>query len=120
MRREVDGLIGDLRLAVLIEDRSVGRVTVRAVELALGLAPALNDEEVMSKERLAAMLAAAIGKSPDLKQQCLSVRTVAEHTGEEARCTSLLPVIDLINHACDPNTELWDATSEAGEGAGDA
>jgi hypothetical protein len=48
------------------------------------------------------------------------VRTVAEHTGEEARCTSLLPVIDLINHACDPNTELWDATSEAGEGAGDA
>ena len=54
------------------------------------------------------------------KQQCLSVRTVAEHTGEEARCTSLLPVIDLINHACDPNTELWDATSEAGEGAGDA
>jgi type VI secretion system protein ImpA len=74
--REVDGLIGDLRLAVLIEDRSVGRVTVRAVELALGLAPALNDEEVMSKERLAAMLAAAIAKSPDLKQQCLSVQAL--------------------------------------------
>ncbi len=74
--REVDGLIGDLRLAVLIEDRSVGRVTVRGVELALGLAPAMNDEEVMSKERLAAMLAAAIAKAPDLKRQCLSAQAL--------------------------------------------
>ena len=74
--REVDGLIGDLRLAVLIEDRSIGRVTVRAVELALGLAPAMNDEEVMSKERLAAMLAAAVAKAPDLSQQCTSAQVL--------------------------------------------
>ena len=50
--REVDGLIGDLRLAVLIEDRSIGRVTGRAVELALGLAPAMNDEEGLKPRRL--------------------------------------------------------------------
>jgi len=74
--REVDGLIGDLRLAVLIEDRSIGRVTVRAVELALGLAPAMNDEEVISKERLAAMLAAAVAKAPDLSQQCTSAQVL--------------------------------------------
>lgn len=74
--REVDGLIGDLRHAALIEDRSIGRVTVRALELALGLAPNLADEESMSKERLAAMLAAAIAKTPDLQLQCTQAQTL--------------------------------------------
>lgn len=68
--RESDGLIGDLRAAVLIEDRSIGSLNVRAIEVALGLAPARKDEEALSQGQVNQMLAASLAKSPALRAPC--------------------------------------------------
>jgi type VI secretion system protein ImpA len=66
---EVEGLIGDLRAAWVVNDRSVGQLNGRAFELAWSLAPAGADEPVMGKEQLAQMMAAAQAKMPDLRTQ---------------------------------------------------
>lgn len=68
--REVEGLIGDLREARLIEDRSIGLVTGRQVEVTLGLSPARENEEVLSTAALSQMAAAAEGKKPGLRAAC--------------------------------------------------
>ena len=69
--REPEGLIGDLREARVIEDRSIGLLTVRAIEVALGLAPAGTDETEISRGQVSQMMAAAAAKSPDLAAGCL-------------------------------------------------
>jgi len=68
--REPDGLIGDLRAARIVQDRSIGEVSVRAVEVALGLSPARSGEASAGKDALSQMLAAAVAKSPELRTQC--------------------------------------------------
>lgn len=68
--REVEGLIGDLREARLIEDRSIGLVTGRHVEVALGLSPAREGEDVLSTAALSQMAAAAEAKRPGLRAAC--------------------------------------------------
>jgi len=68
--REAEGLIGDLRESRLIEDRSIGLVTGRQVEVALGLSPARENEEVLSTAALSQMAAAAEGKKPGLRAAC--------------------------------------------------
>lgn len=68
--REPEGLIGDLREARLISDRSIAELTVRAVEVALGLSPARSGEADLGKDPITQMLTAAVAKSPDLRTQC--------------------------------------------------
>ncbi|MCV2369042.1 type VI secretion system protein TssA [Roseateles oligotrophus] len=68
--RENEGLLGDLRASLLIEDRSIGVLSVRSVEVALGLAPARSDEEVMSQGQVSQMMAAAGGKEDGLRIRC--------------------------------------------------
>lgn len=72
---EVNGLVGDLRAAWIINERSVGQLSGRAFELAWGLAPAGADEPVMSKEQLTQMMAAAMSKLPDLRVQVAAAVT---------------------------------------------
>ena len=69
--REPQGLIGDLRDARVIEDRSIGLLSVRAIELALGLAPAHAGETEIGRRQVSQMMAAAAEKSPDLSAVCL-------------------------------------------------
>jgi type VI secretion system protein ImpA len=64
--REMDGLLGDLRACKVMQDRAIGEIDGRAVELASGLGPAGEEEEVPSKERLATLLAAALEGRPDM------------------------------------------------------
>ncbi len=64
--REMEGLLGDLRVTKVVQDRAVGEFDGRAVELAVGLAQAASDEETLGKETLANMLAAAMERSPEL------------------------------------------------------
>lgn len=68
--RETDGVIGDLREARLVSDRSIGEVTVRAIEVALGLSPARAGESDLGSGPIAQMLGAAIAKTPELRGQC--------------------------------------------------
>jgi type VI secretion system protein ImpA len=67
---EAEGVLGDLRAALLIEDRSIGLLSARAVELALGLAPARSDEETISQGQVTQMLAAALAKDAGLRGHC--------------------------------------------------
>jgi len=60
------GFIGELRLARVVQDRTIGEVPGRAFELVAGLSPTVGDEEVPPKDQLARMLAAAVERSPAL------------------------------------------------------
>lgn len=68
--REPEGLIGDLRSARIFEDRAIGSLTVRAVEVALGLSPAFTGETDLGKEPVRLMFSAAVEKMPALRGQC--------------------------------------------------
>ncbi|MFY9510726.1 MAG: type VI secretion system protein TssA [Rubrivivax sp.] len=68
--RENEGLIGDLREARLVADRSIGELTVRHVEVALGLSPARSGETDIGSSQIGQMLAAAVAKTPELRGQC--------------------------------------------------
>jgi type VI secretion system protein ImpA len=67
--REPEGLIGDLRQAVLFHQRGLGDLRLRTVEVALGTLPARSDETAVSRGQLEAMLAAALAEEPQFRQQ---------------------------------------------------
>lgn len=68
--REAEGLIGDLRESRVVEDRAVGQISGRQVEVALGQSPARAGESEMSRDQIAQMLSAAVAKAPELRGQC--------------------------------------------------
>lgn len=65
--READGLVGDLRRAVLFSQRGIGEMRVRAVEVALGLMPAKEGDPNYSRDQLQQMLVAAVSQQPALR-----------------------------------------------------
>lgn len=67
--REPEGLIGDLRHAVLLRQRGVGELTVRGVELALGLMAPRADETALSRGQLEQMLEAALAQEPEIRDR---------------------------------------------------
>ncbi len=69
--RDPEGVIGDLRATRIVQDRAIGELTVRAVELALGLSPPREGESEMSKDPVSLMVRAAVEKTPALRAQCL-------------------------------------------------
>jgi len=68
--RESDGLIGDLRDARLIADRAIGELSVRAIEVALGLSPARSGEADLGTGPITQMLTAGVAKAPELRGLC--------------------------------------------------
>lgn len=68
--REPEGVIGDLRATRIVQDRAIGELTVRAVELALGLSPPREGESEMGKDPVSLMVRAAVEKTPALRAQC--------------------------------------------------
>jgi type VI secretion system protein ImpA len=59
-----DGFVGDLRLSTLVHVRGVGDVSVRAVEVALGLMPAKDNEPALTRAQLSQILGAASASDP--------------------------------------------------------
>lgn len=74
--REPEALIGDLRAARIVEDRVIGALTVRAVEVALGLSPPHTGEDEMGKEPVKLMLRSAVEKTPSLRAACQEALTL--------------------------------------------
>jgi type VI secretion system protein ImpA len=74
--RETDGLMGDLRAARLIDDRAIGNLTVRVIELASGHSTPAANEEVLSREQVLQMLGAALVKRPELRTDCNDALTL--------------------------------------------
>ncbi len=68
--REVDGVVGDLRDARVIRDRSIGELPGRTIEVALGLAPAREDESDLGVGPCSQMMAAALAKDESLRATC--------------------------------------------------
>jgi len=66
-----DGLIGDLRAARVVDSRVIGELSVRAIEVAVGLSQARSDEQAMSREQAGKMLALAVGQDPALRDVTL-------------------------------------------------
>lgn len=66
--RESEGLLGDLRQAQVVQDRSIGEIPGRVFELLGGLSVPVGDEETPSKEQVARMLEAAVERTPELAQ----------------------------------------------------
>lgn len=67
--REPEGLIGELRLARVIDDRAIGDLSGRQVEVALGLSPLRSDESDLGKGPITQMLSAAVERAPELRDQ---------------------------------------------------
>lgn len=68
MREAATGL-GDVKRALLLRARGFGELTVRSVEVALGLVPARDDETVIGRDQLRQILAAAIADEPALRER---------------------------------------------------
>lgn len=64
---ETAGLLGDLRAAPVLQDRALGRITGRDVELALLLTQPLETETPMAKDQIQRMLSDAVDSTPVLR-----------------------------------------------------
>lgn len=126
--REPQGLLGDLREAMVVNDRVIGQLGVQAIEAALGLGPARAGEAAVSKEQVLQMVAAAVAKDPGLR---VSLRLAAEQVralvkvGKEKLpddAPELQPLVKLIDAVCSvlpPEPQAADVPEEgdtAGEG----
>lgn len=74
--RENEGVVGDFRGARVFADRSIGQVTVRAVEVTAGLATAGSEEDIPTRATLEQMMAAALEKRPELREAALQSQSL--------------------------------------------
>lgn len=61
--------LGDVRASLVLNDRSIGQITVRDIEIALGDLTPRDDESVPSRGQIESMLADAVGSSPKVSTQ---------------------------------------------------
>lgn len=73
--READGLLGDLRQAVVFTQRGVGELRVRDIEVALNLLPPRADETPLSRSQIEQMLQAAVAADPALHARVAGAAT---------------------------------------------
>lgn len=120
---EGEGLLGDLRSARVFSNRSIGDLSFRDVEVALGKLTPREGEQAMPKGQVSQMLEAAVRAMPELRTQLdqslgllkrLST-LLREQVGIE-RATDLRPLTDLLGcvNQCMPAED-----SGASEDAGD-
>jgi type VI secretion system protein ImpA len=64
------GLLGDLREALVVEDRAIGLLQVRDLEAVLGLAPVMPGRTEYGRAQATQMLGSALERSPALRAQC--------------------------------------------------
>lgn len=118
------GMLGDVRDAVLIEDRAIGVLLVRDVEAALGLAPVMPGRTEYGKGQVAQMLGTALERSPELRAHCSGaveqVRALMAKIGERlvSDTPDLKPLFTLVKSVAGL---LPEAAGSGGEGTeGDA
>lgn len=64
---EPELLIDDLRGMRIVMDRAIGELTLRTIEVALGLLPARSSDTEIGREQVTMMVSAAVDKSPSLR-----------------------------------------------------
>lgn len=100
--REPEGLLGDLRQALVFNQRGVGELRVRHIEVALNLLPPRADETPLSRSQLDQMLQAAVAEDPGLRPR------VAEAANQVKALIALLNERVGIENAVDLKP-LWSA-----------
>jgi type VI secretion system protein ImpA len=66
----LDALLGDVRQSWLLNDRAIGQISVRDVEIAQGLLIPRDDESPPSRGQIESMLADAVADNPQVATQC--------------------------------------------------
>jgi type VI secretion system protein ImpA len=64
---EVEGLVGDARMALVVQNRNIGELRVRDIEVMLGKLPPRDGEAPMNRMQVEQMLSAAIEQNPELR-----------------------------------------------------
>ena len=116
--RDNEGLIGDLHQSMLVQDRAIGELPIRAVAVALGQAQALESVTLAGKAQIARMLGDAVAKHSELGSQCEAAVTlvralitiVTDKLGDTA--PDLRPLYALANGVA----SLLPAANENGDG----
>jgi len=101
--RDSEGLIGDLHRSMLVQDRSIGELSIRAAAVALGQAQAVENESLPGKDQVSRMLGDAVAKHAELGRQCEAAVTLvrelitiaADKLGDAA--PDLRPLYALVN-----------------------
>ncbi len=102
----LDTTLGDVRASLVLNDRGIGQISVRDIEIAMGDLQARDDESVPSRGQIESMLADAVGDNPQVSSQatdavaaldslveCLSMRL---GFGEQPDFSALRSMLDNI------------------------
>lgn len=131
--REVEGVVGDLREARVIQDRSIGELQGRMIELALDLAPAREGESNLGAGPCSQMMAAALAKDASLRATCAEASALATRLAGllndklAADAPDLAPLVAFVDaigsllpqeHPADAEGAGEEAGAEGGEGGG--
>ncbi|CAH0351082.1 type VI secretion system protein TssA [Aquabacterium sp. CECT 9606] len=101
---EVEGMVGDVRNALVIQNRSIGELRVRDIEVMMGKYPPREGETPMTRHQVEQMLAAATAQNAELPGQVTAALAnlkslsslLNEHVGIE-RAPDVRPLHNLIS-----------------------
>jgi type VI secretion system protein ImpA len=65
----LDSTLGDVRASLVLDDRSIGQITVRDIEIAMGDLVPRDDESPPSRGQIESMLADAVADNPQVNTQ---------------------------------------------------
>lgn len=117
----LDSTLGDIRASLVLDDRGIGQISVRDIEIAMGDLAARDDESTPSRGQIESMLADAVADNPQVNTQasdalaaldalveCLSTRL---GYGEQPDFTALRTMLDSVA-AVSPAPASTDAASD--------
>jgi type VI secretion system protein ImpA len=117
----LDSTLGDLRASLVLDDRGIGQISVRDIEIAMGDLAARDDESTPSRGQIESMLADAVAENPQINTQasdalaaldalveCLSTRL---GYGEQPDFSALRTMLDSVA-AVSPSPASTDAASD--------
>jgi type VI secretion system protein ImpA len=117
----LDSTLGDVRASLVLDDRGIGQISVRDIEIAMGDLAARDDESPPSRGAIESMLADAVAENPQVNTQasdalaaldalveCLSTRL---GYGEQPDFGALRTMLDSVA-AVSPSPASTDAASD--------
>ncbi|MFY8018673.1 MAG: ImpA family type VI secretion system protein [Inhella sp.] len=78
----LNATLGDVRMAWVLNDRSIGAISVRDIEIALGQLLPRDDESPMSRSQIEAMLSDGAAKNPAIGSQAKDALAALESLSE--------------------------------------
>ena len=126
---EVEGLVGDVRSALVVQNRSIGELRVRDIEVMLGKYPPRDGETPMTRHQVEQMLAAATeqnaglpGQATDALAQLKALSSLLNDKVGIERAPDVRPLYNLLNHVSQAmpaaSTADDEASAESEDGGG--